>query len=208
MHCDEVGGRNRVGCQPRAAGSARPFAPTFESPDHQSVWIFFCFSFYSVLFTHPSSPRFLLSGSVPALASVWLPLNPLPSQSGLDTTLELEVCSVSSKLSPVGSDGKGSACNTDSGLIPRSGPSSERGHSTQASILAWRIPWTEESTGSQRTRHDWSDLALAHFVQSLTTSGVVQGPAASVPAGNRLEMQRPTNPSTNNETGRTHLSTQ
>ena len=32
------------------------------------------------------------------------------------------------------------------------------------SILAWRIPWTEEpgglqSTGSQRVRHDWSDLA-------------------------------------------------
>ena len=34
---------------------------------------------------------------------------------------------------------------------------------THSCILAWRIPWTEEpgglqSTGSQRVRHDWSDL--------------------------------------------------
>ena len=35
---------------------------------------------------------------------------------------------------------------------------------THSSILAWRIPWTEEpgrlqSIGSQRVRHNWSDLA-------------------------------------------------
>ena len=35
---------------------------------------------------------------------------------------------------------------------------------THASILAWKIPWTEEpgglqSIGSQRVEHDWSDLA-------------------------------------------------
>ena len=35
---------------------------------------------------------------------------------------------------------------------------------THSSILAWRIPWTEEpgglqSMGSQRVGHDWSDLA-------------------------------------------------
>ena len=40
----------------------------------------------------------------------------------------------------------------------------EAGMATPSSILAWRIPWTEEpgglpSTGSQRVRHDWSDLA-------------------------------------------------
>ena len=38
---------------------------------------------------------------------------------------------------------------------------------THSSILAWRIPWTEEpgavqSTGSQRVSHNWSDLAHAH----------------------------------------------
>ena len=36
----------------------------------------------------------------------------------------------------------------------------EKGMATHSSILAWRIPWTEEpgglkSTGLQRVRHDW-----------------------------------------------------
>ena len=39
------------------------------------------------------------------------------------------------------------------------------GMATPSSILAWRIPWTEEpgrlqSIGSQRVRHCWSDFAL------------------------------------------------
>ena len=38
---------------------------------------------------------------------------------------------------------------------------------TKSSILAWRIPWTEEpgglhSMGSQRVRQDQSDLACMH----------------------------------------------
>ena len=40
----------------------------------------------------------------------------------------------------------------------------EEGTATHSSILAWRIPWTEEpgglqTTGSQRVGHNWSDLA-------------------------------------------------
>ena len=40
----------------------------------------------------------------------------------------------------------------------------EEGTATHSSILAWRIPWTEEpgrlqSTVSQRVGHDWSNLA-------------------------------------------------
>ena len=40
----------------------------------------------------------------------------------------------------------------------------EEGMATHSSVLAWRIPWTEEpgrlqSSGSQRVRHDWRDLA-------------------------------------------------
>ena len=40
----------------------------------------------------------------------------------------------------------------------------EEGMVTHSSILAWRIPWTEESRGLQsiglqRVGHDWSDLA-------------------------------------------------
>ena len=30
----------------------------------------------------------------------------------------------------------------------------EMGKATHSSILAWRIPWTVQSTGSQRVRHD------------------------------------------------------
>ena len=44
------------------------------------------------------------------------------------------------------------------------GPVLEKGTATHSSILAWRIPWTEEpgrlqSTGSQRVGHD---LATEH----------------------------------------------
>ena len=39
---------------------------------------------------------------------------------------------------------------------------------THSSILAWEIPWTEkpgrlQSMGSQRVRHDYSDLACTHI---------------------------------------------
>ena len=42
---------------------------------------------------------------------------------------------------------------------------------THSSNLAWRIPWTEEPgglqpIGSQRIRHDWSDLACTHACPS------------------------------------------
>ena len=45
----------------------------------------------------------------------------------------------------------------------------EKGMATHSSILAWKIPWTEEpgrlhSIVSQRVRHDWSDLAHTHPV--------------------------------------------
>ena len=44
----------------------------------------------------------------------------------------------------------------------------EGGSATPSSILAWRIPWTEQpdglqSTALQRVRHDWSDLAHGHI---------------------------------------------
>ena len=35
----------------------------------------------------------------------------------------------------------------DAGLIPGLGISPGRGHATHTSILAWRIPWTEETGG-------------------------------------------------------------
>ena len=43
----------------------------------------------------------------------------------------------------------------------------EEAMAAHSSILAWRIPWTEEpgglqSQGSQRVRHNWNDLAHTH----------------------------------------------
>ena len=62
---------------------------------------------------------------------------------------------------PCGSDSKESAWNAgDPGLIPCGEDSLEKGMTTHSSILAWRIPWTEEdvgglqSMGLQRIRHD------------------------------------------------------
>ena len=61
---------------------------------------------------------------------------------------------------PGGSDGKESACNGgDPGSFPGSGSSLEKGMATHSSILAWKIPWTEEpeglqSMGSQRVGED------------------------------------------------------
>ena len=45
----------------------------------------------------------------------------------------------------------------------------EKGMATHSSILAWRIPWTEEpgglqSMGSQRVGHDWSNLAHTFII--------------------------------------------
>ena len=50
----------------------------------------------------------------------------------------------------------------------------EEGMATYSSILAWRIPWTEEpgelqSMLSQRVGHDWSDLAC---LQTRTMPGL------------------------------------
>ena len=53
------------------------------------------------------------------------------------------------------------------GLIPGSGRSLEKEMATHSSILAWRIPWTEQPDGLhfmgfQRVGHDRSSLAGMH----------------------------------------------
>ena len=61
---------------------------------------------------------------------------------------------------PGGSDGNESACNArDPGSIPGLGRPLEKWMATHPSILAWRIPWTEEtgrlqSGGSERVGHN------------------------------------------------------
>ena len=58
------------------------------------------------------------------------------------------------------SDGKESGCNAgDLGSIPGKEDPLQKGMATHSSILAWRVPWTEEpgrlqSMGSQRVGHN------------------------------------------------------
>ena len=78
-------------------------------------------------------------------------LSPLKSTMGISTHFTNE---------QMGSDGKEAVCNAgDAGLIPGSGRSPGEGMATHSSILAWRIPWTEEpgglqSVALQRVGHD------------------------------------------------------
>ena len=66
---------------------------------------------------------------------------------------------------PGGSDGKECTCNAgDLGLIPGLGRSPgwedplEEGMATYSSILAWRIPWTEEPGRVQSVGREESDM--------------------------------------------------
>ena len=58
------------------------------------------------------------------------------------------------------SDSKESACNAgDLGSIPGLGGPTEEG-ATHSSILAWRIPWTEELVGySHGVTKSWTQLS-------------------------------------------------
>ena len=49
----------------------------------------------------------------------------------------------------------------------------EEDMATYSSILAWRIPWSEEpgglrSMGSQKAGQDWSELACTHLTNGIT----------------------------------------
>ena len=66
---------------------------------------------------------------------------------------------------PGGSVGKESACNAGDVVLSLGWEDPlEEEMATYSSTVAWRIPWMEEpgglqSMGSQRVRHEWSDLA-------------------------------------------------
>ena len=68
-------------------------------------------------------------------------------------------------------------CEFDESSITGSGRSPGGGRATHSSILAWRIPWTEEpgrlqSMGSQRVRHDWSNWACTHNTYCIRNIGL------------------------------------
>ena len=64
----------------------------------------------------------------------------------------------------------------------------EEGMATHSSILAWRLPWTEEpgglrSTGPQGSGHDWSDLAHTHRLENSVSLVVPLGLRCSMACG-------------------------
>ena len=71
---------------------------------------------------------------------------------------------------PGGSGGKESACSAGNlSLIPGLGRSLEKEVATHSSILAWRIPQTEEpgwlqSIGSQRVGHYWETFTFCLII--------------------------------------------
>ena len=84
---------------------------------------------------------------------------------------------------PGGSEGKESACNVGNsrfnpwvGKIPL-----EKVMATHSSILAWRIPWTEEPGGlqsmrSQRLKHDSVIKTSTFCIQVKKGPAVLQAP--------------------------------
>ena len=120
--------------------------------------------------TAHTSPHFGTLGMI--IQSAWLPTDGSSPDLSLivcffclqshDSRCQLQIGTCHLPLGfPGSSDGKESACNAgDLGSIPGSGRSPEEGNGIRSSILAWRIPWTEEpggfqSRGSQRASHDW-----------------------------------------------------
>ena len=88
---------------------------------------------------------------------------------------------------PGGSEDKAFACNAgDPGLIPGLGRPLEKEMATHSSLLAWRIPWTEEpgglqSTGLQRVGHDWATShTLTHTNLQMVTAAMKVKDACSL----------------------------
>ena len=121
------------------------------------------------------SPDPLESHSV--LPCILLPRNPAGGPSGMQHSLlgllnewveECLACCLLFSSFPGGSDGKEPTARWDTRVQPldQQDPLEKRTHS---SILAWRIPWTEEpgglqSIGSQRVRHKWATNTFACFL--------------------------------------------
>ena len=64
------------------------------------------------------------------------------------------------------------------GSVSKRGRCLKEGMASKFSILAWRIPWTEEpgelwSRESRRVNHDWSDLACMHYGFQLIKSKII-----------------------------------
>ena len=82
-------------------------------------------------------------------------------------------------LLPCSSDGKESSCNVgDRGLIPGWEDPLDKGMAAHSSVLAWRIPWTEEPGGLQSTEsQSWTQLRDYHCIPRKCPPGMkLKGP--------------------------------
>ena len=75
----------------------------------------------------------------------------------------------------------------DTGSVCGSGRAPEENVATHSSILAWRIPRTEEpgglrSIGSQRLRHNWSDLSTRILTTFLMTAKLGDSSSSQSPS--------------------------
>ena len=96
----------------------------------------------------------------------------MPCIQGLETfkTITINWLPVNIHMGfPCGWGGKESACNVGEIQVWSLGGEDplEKGMATNSSILAWRIPWTEEPGGlqsmrSQRVRHEWATHTHTH----------------------------------------------
>ena len=102
----------------------------------------------------PASPLF------PARQADFLPVEPKGSKDCNGNSLKISRASLVAQLVKNPRRNAG-----DLGSIPGLGRSSGEGKTTHSSILAWRIPQTVQSMGSQRVRHSW-----ATFTFTLETS--------------------------------------
>ena len=101
----------------------------------------------------------------------WLPFLPGEKEGVTDNSWGISPTYWTYRHFPGGTSGKQPTCQCRRHKRPGFDPWVRKirgeGIGTHFSILAWRIPWTEEpgglqSMGLKRVRHGWSDLAHIH----------------------------------------------
>ena len=119
------------------------------------------------------APSLLLSCTpvIPGLRAARLWVKHLPALFLYPSSLNYHHAFDANLGFPGGSDGKESPAMWET-LVWSLGWEDllEKGTAIDCSILAWRIPWTEEpgriqSMGSQRVRHNWATLTSLHFIE-------------------------------------------
>ena len=124
-------------------------------------WVLFLFCF--VLFFSETSIMFFT-----VAAPIDIPTNHIHYHQYLSFVYFFIIAILTGGL-PGGASGKGPTCKWEIWVwsFGQEDPL-EKDMATHSSILAWRIPWTEEpgglqSIGSHRVRHNWSNLACTFW---------------------------------------------